>query len=92
MDKDIIIVFHFETGDASVPYWTEDVMIKGSAVNVNELEDSIMSYCNNADYNDSEYVELLSDVLNASGLEWLPLSWNHYGKIPECDDIVTLFV
>lgn len=92
MDRDIIIVFHFETGDTSVPYWTETAMIKGTAANVREIEDSIMSYCESADYDDCDHVELLTDVLNASGLEWMSLSWNNYGRMPECDEIVTLFV
>ena len=92
MSRDIIIVFNFETGDASCPFWTETAMIHGRPEDVNELIDSITSCCDSVDYEDSSYQELLTDVLNASGLPWQPLSWDHVGRIPECDKIITLFI
>lgn len=92
MDMIMLVLFNFETGDSSVPLWTETAMVKGTRSDVLELEDSIASYCDAVEYEDSSYTDIITDVLNASGMEWSPISWNHLGGIPGCDAVISLYI
>ena len=67
-----LIVFCFETGDASVPYWQEIALVGHDKMDYGTLEDSISSYMDSDACEDKEYEEMVEDVLNASGWPW---SW-----------------
>lgn len=92
MNLVMLVLFNFETGDSSAPFWTETAMVKGARRDVLELVDSIASYCNAVEYEDSSYIDIITDVLNASGMEWAPISWNHLGGIPGCDEVISLYI
>lgn len=67
-----LVIFCFETGDASVPYWQELALVDHDKMDYGTLEDSISSYMDSDACDDKEYEEMVEDVLNAS--EW-PWSW-----------------
>lgn len=92
MDMIMLVLFNFETGDSSVPFWTETAMVKGTRKAILELKDSIASYCDAVEYEDSSYTDIITDVLNASHMEWAPISWNHFGGIPGCDAVISLYI
>lgn len=65
-----LIIFCFETGDASVPYWQELVLVNHNQMDYNTLEDSIASYMDSDASDDKEYEDMAIDVMNASGWQW----------------------
>lgn len=83
----ILLVFNFETGDASCPWWQEIAVVYGSKENALQIEDSLCSYCDSTECEDKDYGEMVVDVLNASGLKW-----EKANKIPECDCMKTLWI
>lgn len=88
-----LVIFMFETGEPSAPYWRECAMIIGSNADIDELEDSILSYCEQVrDEFDGGYSEALEEILDASGLLYVPISWRHSGGIPACDQITLIYI
>lgn len=79
----ILIVFIFES-----PYWKELAVIEGEPKDLLTIEDSFSSYLDSAVSDDKEYVDMVADVLNASGLKWKKV----IAKIPECDRIHTIWI
>lgn len=75
MVQKVLMIFCFETGDASVPYWDEAAIVEvhttESMLNVcNELEDSMSSYLEAHLEEDIPHYQIVADVLNASGRVW----------------------
>lgn len=83
----ILLVFNFETGDLSCPWWQEIAVVYGSNKDVKTIEDSFCNYCDSASCEDKNYDEMVVDVLNASGLKWEKVN-----KIPKCDCMKTLWI
>ena len=65
-----LIIFCFETGDSSVPYWRELVLVDHDKMDYGTLEDSISSYMDSVASDDKEYEDMAIDVMNASGWQW----------------------
>lgn len=65
-----LIVFCFETGDASCPYWQELLLVDHAHFDYATLEDSISSYMDSDISDDKEYTEMAEDILEASGWTW----------------------
>lgn len=88
-----LVIFNFETGDPQIPYWREIAMVKGSDADIDELEDNISSYCEYVgdDFDDC-YSDALEEILDASSLEYTPITWKHSGEIPACDRITIIYI
>lgn len=67
-----LVIFCFETGDASVPYWQEIVLVDHDKMDYETLEDAISSYMDSVESDDKEYEDMAIDIMNASGWKW---SW-----------------
>lgn len=88
-----LVIFNFMTGDHQNPCWSEIAMVKGSDADIDELGDNISSYCEYArDYFDDGYSDALEEILDASSLEYTPITWKHSGEIPACDRITIIYI
>lgn len=81
-----LLIFMFETGDRSCPYWTVPVIVHGPYVpGTLETKAGILM----DDNPDLDYAEITESVLNAAvGVRW---EWID-GKIPACDRLDILIV
>lgn len=80
-----LLIFLFETGDSSCPYWNETVVVY-ERYNPGALESKARIYMGDNPY--SNYDEVTDQVLNDAGIRW---EWVA-GKIPECDRLDILIV
>lgn len=85
----ILIVFNFETGDSTCRYWQELAVADCEFGDVDIIEDAMSRYIDNPDFDDDvQYDEVVRNVMNTSGFDWLYVS----GKIPECDCMRTIYI
>lgn len=77
MVQKVLMIFCFETGDASVPYWDEAIVVDvdpdESIQNIcNELRDGVSGYIEAHIDDEIPYFhyQIVSDVLNASDRVW----------------------
>ncbi len=80
MENKILVIFRFETGDASVPLWDVCAVIEGGKSEVDEIEDSLTSYLEAPHEEDDTYDETVENVLSASGYAYRLID----GAIPAC--------
>lgn len=71
----VLLIFRFETGDASCKYWDESAIVEGIGRGelkefCDYLEDSIISYCDAGLDDDTEYSDIVADNLGATGYKW----------------------
>lgn len=69
-----LVIFCFETGDASCPYWQELALVDHNSFDYATLEDSISSYMDSDASEDKEYEYMAEDLMNASGWTWCEFS------------------
>ncbi len=73
MEKPILCIFLFETGDATCRYWDVPKLVYcHSTGDLDSIEDSFDAYLDSDASEDKEYDEMVEEVLNASGLRWRP--------------------
>ena len=82
-----LVVFCFETGDASCPYWQELMLVDHSAFDYAELEDSISSYMDSDISEDKEYAQMAEEILAASG--W---NWCDFGPASKVNEVHTFWI
>lgn len=80
-----LLIFMFETGDSSCPYWNEPVVVY-ERYNPGALESKMRIYMDDNPY--SGYDEATEQILNDAGVRW---KWID-GKIPECDRLDIILV
>jgi len=73
--KRTILQFNFETGDASCKYYQVYAIVESQNTPLAQealdtLEDSIMSYFENARTDDVEYEDTVEDIMRESSLSW----------------------
>ena len=86
--KKILLVMNFEIVESSASYWQESAVIYCSPEDVKSIEDSFASYFEHREFEDLDFEEIAEEVLNKSGFEWE----NVFGRIPECDCMITLWI
>lgn len=80
-----LLIFMFETGDSSCPYWNVPVFVSGPYVpGTLETKTRILM----DDNPDIDYAEAAETVLDNAGVRW---KWID-GKIPECDRLDIILV
>ena len=84
-----ILQFMFETGDASCKYYEVYVIVQSEDyIDYATIEDSIVSYFDSVDTDDTEYEDNVEDIMRESGL-----SWSFMGSvIPESKAIHTFWI
>ena len=75
MIKRTILQFNFETGDVSCRYYQVYAVVESQNTPLTQgvfdtLDDSLMSYFDNARTDDVEYEDIVEDILRESGLTW----------------------
>lgn len=69
-----LIIFEFETGDSTCPFWTEIAVVNiGNKDYYNahkEIEDCISSYFDSSASEDKPYDEAVADILNSFKFKW----------------------
>lgn len=80
-----LLIFMFETGDSSCPYWNMPVIVY-ERYDPGALESKARIYMDDNPY--SGYDEVTERILNDAGVRW---KWID-GKIPECDRLDILIV
>lgn len=80
-----LLIFMFETGDYSCPYWNVPVVVQGPYV-AGTLETKTRIYMD--DNPDADYEEAAASILNNAGIRW---EWVAE-KIPECDRLDIMIV
>jgi hypothetical protein len=88
-ELNIILQFLFETGDKTPSHHQTFVVVNNAAdFCYDTLSDSISSYMD-SDYNeDNEYDDIITDIMNASGLKWAFMDM----PIPESKAIYTYWI
>lgn len=66
-----LIIFLFETGDSSCPYWQELALVDHEQMSYVTLEDSIASYMESEESEDKDHEDMVADILNESGWPWM---------------------
>ncbi len=80
-----LLIFMFETGDSSCPYWNVPVVVYEPYA-PGKIETKARIYMD--DNPESGYDEAVEYVMNDAGVRW---EWVA-GKIPECDRLNILIV
>lgn len=80
----ILVMFDFETGDASCKYWTELAVVYTERKNLDKIKDNLISYMTSPAAEDLQYDDIVKDVLRESGFWWKYIE-NGIGNIPACD-------
>ena len=66
-----LVIFNFETGDASCIYWQELVLVNQDQMDYDEISEAFDHYEGSED---AEYADIVADILNKLGWEWKPFS------------------
>lgn len=80
-----LLIFMFETGDSSCPYWIVPTVVQGPYV-AGTLETKTRIYMDDNPY--ADYEEAAALILDDAGVRWEPVA----RKIPECDRLDVLIV
>lgn len=69
-----LIIFEFETGDSTCPYWTETSIVNIKEMSCHDaygqIEDCISSYIDAPVVDDKSYGEMTADILSSFDFEW----------------------
>lgn len=69
-----LIIFEFETGDSTCPYWAEPAVVnikETSCLNAySQIDDCISSYVDTPAADDKSYGEIAADILDSFDFEW----------------------